>query len=172
MSKRRMAKRDAVKFYRHLYAVFLGGDGRVEGEVGHIADALRKRGITLWELMGKDPEAIIRDAENEWLRKKLRDQEHVIDGQAQRVFHYDGHDWLHMPLRLWLNTMKPQEPDANLRRDELIAEIGGIIQQINPQVRGLRAKKKGWQTTLKKVKDGAQYEQPGLFAADDEQGAA
>lgn len=172
MAKKRLPHRESLKLSRHLYSIFLAGEGRVDGDIAHVADALRLRGVNILRLMGQDAETVIREAENEWLRHYVRNAKHAIDGQTQRVYHFDGHGWLHMLLRLWLNTRNPEHPDGDMRRRQLSAEINGIIAQIPPMAKGLTAKKKGWQKTRANVLAGAEYEQPQLFADEHNQDAA
>lgn len=167
MAKRRLSRRESVNLNRVLYSAFLQNEGRIDGDVAHVADALRMRGISIFRLMDKDPAVIIREAENEWLRKRLRDLNYPIDGQAQRAYHYDGSGWLHMPLRLWLNTRNPDAPDITDRRKQVDIEISGIIAQIPPMASALKSKKKGWETTRAKVRQGALYEQPQLLSDQD-----
>lgn len=166
MSKRRLSRQDSLKLSRALYSVFFASDGRIAGDVANVADAVRRRGIRITDLMDLDPATIITQAENEYIRKRLRDLMYPIDGMSQRIYQFDGGAWLHMPLRLWLNTKDGSAPDAMLRRSELDEEIGGIIRQINPNLKSLRAKKKGWETTRKKVREGVEYEQPSLFSSE------
>lgn len=172
MAKKRMTHRETLNLIRHLYAIFMAGEGRVDGDIAHVADALRLRGVNILRLMGQDAETVIHKAENEWLRHHLRDARHVIDGQSQRVYHFDGSGWLNMRVRLWLSTRNPDQPDADVRRRQVSAEINGIIAQIPPMAKGLKAKKKGWEKTRANVLAGAEYEQPQLFADEHNQDAA
>lgn len=176
MGKRHLSRRLSNKLNLTLHHIFMRGDGRIDGDISHVADAVRlelaRRGESIFTYMGKDPATIIREAENEWLRKRFRDMDYPIDGLAQRIFHYDGHGWLHMPIRLWLNTRSPNAPDATLRRQQVDLEIKGIIDQIPPMTRSLRGKKQAWEKTRANVRAGAEYQQPQLMTGDDAQGAA
>ncbi len=158
-----MTKQQARIYNQKLYEAFRAREFRIDGPCENVADALRARGVNISRMLGIDPNEIIREAENEAVRKRMRDADFRHGNQTLRSFFYDGKGWVFLPGRLWMMTRNPDEPDARNRREIILAELEAFLATVKVSARKFAAIVKGVKAVKETIKAGKVYEQPSLL---------
>ena len=131
--------------------------------IGDILDSITTHGIDMaaWaDTARKSRKDLEREVQLMKLEKFLRDYKE----RGRRVIRYGKGKWFHLTGKLYLQTRLPETPDANIRRDEMVSHMAGVVKFLDRYRRGYVKNIEGTKATIRQVRDGEVFEQPKLLS--------